>query len=64
MTVEGCLAAASAWELAREHGVDMPIVEQLNLVLDGKDIRQAITDLMGRPSRHENEKIWLKEQRA
>lgn len=64
MTVEGCLAAATARELARERGVDMPIVEQLNLVLGGKDPRQAVSDLMGRPSRHENERIWLKEQAA
>ena len=58
------LTTATARELARERGVDMPIVEQLNLVLGGKDPRQAVSDLMGRPSRHENERIWLKEQAA
>lgn len=63
MTVEGCIVAETAWELAQEKGVEMPIVEQLNLVLHhGKDIHLAVQDLMGRPSRHENEKIWLQER--
>lgn len=54
MTVEGCIAAATAWELASEHQVSMPIVEQLMLVLtQGKDPRQAVTDLMDRPTRRE-----------
>ncbi len=63
MTVEGCIVAGTAWRLAQEKGVEMPIVEQLNLVLEeGKDVRAAVHDLMGRPSRHENEQIWLKER--
>jgi glycerol-3-phosphate dehydrogenase (NAD(P)+) len=63
MTVEGCIVAGTAWELAKEKGVEMPIVEQLNLVLcEHKDVRLAVRDLMGRPSRHENEKIWLQER--
>ena len=60
MTVEGCIATKSAYELAREKRVSMPIVEQLYDVLyHQKDIKEAIADLMGRPKRHENEKIWL-----
>lgn len=63
MTVEGCIVAETAWELAKEKGVEMPIVEQLNLVLyQHKDIHLAVHDLMDRPSRHENEKIWLQEK--
>ena len=62
MTVEGCLAARTAWELAREKGVPMPIVEQLNLVLDeNKDPRQAVADLMNRPLRHEDERVWMEQ---
>ncbi len=62
MTVEGCIAAGTAWELAQEKGVTMPIVEQLQLVLtEGKDPKQAVADLMGRPSRHEDEKVWLEQ---
>ena len=59
MTVEGCIAARTAWELAQETGVSMPITEQLCLVLDGKSPRDALADLMGRPGRHENEQVWL-----
>ncbi|MEG2597138.1 MAG: NAD(P)H-dependent glycerol-3-phosphate dehydrogenase, partial [Oscillospiraceae bacterium] len=60
MTVEGCIATQSAHELAKEKGVSMPIVEQLYDVLYGhKDIKQVISNLMERPKRHENEKIWL-----
>lgn len=62
MTVEGCIAAETAWELAQEKGVPMPIVEQLHLVLtENKDTRQAVADLMGRPTRHEDERVWLEQ---
>ena len=55
-----CLFAA--WELAQEKGVTMPIVEQLQLVLtEGKDPKQAVSDLMNRPSRHEDESVWLEQ---
>ena len=62
MTVEGCIAARTAWELAKEQGVSMPITEQLCLVLEGKSPRSALHDLMGRPNRHENERVWLQGQ--
>ena len=63
MTVEGCIVAKTARQLARDKGVEMPIVEELNQVLyEGKDIHSAVGDLMGRPSRHENEQVWLREQ--
>ncbi len=62
MTVEGCIAAQTAWELAQEKQVPMPIVEQLHLVLtEGKNPRDAVADLMGRPTRHEDEKVWLEQ---
>ncbi|MGI5958824.1 MAG: NAD(P)H-dependent glycerol-3-phosphate dehydrogenase [Massiliimalia sp.] len=60
MTVEGCKACKSAYALAQEYGVDMPIVTELYQVLyENKDIREALTDLMERPKRHEDERIWL-----
>ena len=31
-------------------------------VLDGKPVGTALVELMGRPRRHENEEIWMKEQ--
>lgn len=61
MTVEGCMAAISAYELSKKHDVCMPIVEQLYEVIQHeKDIKEALVDLMDRPGRHENEKVWLK----
>lgn len=62
MTVEGCSAARAARILSREHHIEMPITEQLCCVLDGeKTAWQAMSDLMGRPRRHENEEIWIRE---
>ncbi len=62
MTVEGCNADKAAYELAKKYHVEMPITEQLYLVLTaGKNVQQAISDLMGRPRRHENEDIWIRE---
>lgn len=61
MTVEGCMAAKSAYKLSQKYDVCMPIVEQLYEVIENdKDIKETITDLMDRPGRHENEKVWLK----
>lgn len=61
MTVEGCAAAKAAFALAQKCRVEMPITEQLYRVLtEKKDVKQAITDLMERPKRHENEHIWLR----
>jgi len=60
MTVEGCIATESAYNLAKKNDVSMPIVEELYKVLyEGKDIKLALSDLMDRPQRHENEQIWL-----
>lgn len=60
MTVEGCTAAKAAYHLSKRYNVEMPITEQLYKVLtEDKDIRLAISDLMDRPRRHENERIWM-----
>ncbi len=60
-TVEGYLAAQAAWQLACRSGVEMPIVEQCYRVCyEGKDPRQAASDLLERPSRAEDEPLWLK----
>ncbi len=49
MVAEGVETTASAAELARRHGVPMPIVEQMDLVLNhGKSPREALRDLMER----------------
>ena len=60
-TVEGYLAAKAAWEMAKANGVDMPITEQCYLVCyEGKDPRQAVSDLIGRPAGAEDEPLWMK----
>lgn len=62
MTVEGISAAKCAYKLAKQYGVEMPITEQLCSVINGEqDIKTAISDLMGRPSRHESEKVWVRD---
>mgnify|MGYP001094815022 CR=1 FL=1 len=60
MTVEGCIACKAAYALAHQYRVDMPIVTELYQVLyENKDIQTALNDLMDRPKRHEDERIWL-----
>ncbi len=51
---EGVVNARAALRLARDTGVDMPIVQAVNRVLfDGRPARQAIADLMERELRSE-----------
>lgn len=60
MTVEGISADRSAHALSRKYGVEMPITDQLYRVMfEGKDVRAALSDLMERPRRHENEARFL-----
>ncbi len=52
---EGVLTSRAALGLAQKHGVEMPITEQMELILnEGKDPREAIRDLMLRPGREEH----------
>ena len=54
--VEGYYAAASAWELARQQQVDMPIVHAAYRVLyEGMSAEEAVKTLLQRPSRAEPE---------
>ena len=51
---EGVLTTRAALGLARLHNIEMPITEQMELILDeGKDPREAIKDLMLRPGKDE-----------
>lgn len=51
---EGVHTTRAALGLARKHGVEMPITEQMELILnEGKDPREAIRDLMLRPGKNE-----------
>lgn len=52
---EGVLTTRAALGLARRLGIEMPITEQMELILDeGKDPRDAIRDLMLRPGKDEH----------
>jgi glycerol-3-phosphate dehydrogenase (NAD(P)+) len=56
MVVEGITTAEAAYELARKHGVDVPITEAICKVVRGElDPRDALAGLMARPGRHEAE---------
>jgi glycerol-3-phosphate dehydrogenase (NAD(P)+) len=51
---EGVLTTRAALGLARQHGIEMPIAEQMELILDNdKDPREAIKELMLRPGKDE-----------
>jgi glycerol-3-phosphate dehydrogenase (NAD(P)+) len=53
---EGVRTTRAALGLAGKLGVEMPITEQMGLILDhGKDPKEAIRDLMQRPGRHEED---------
>ena len=52
--IEGVNTASAALTLARKYNVEMPIVEQINLVLfEGKSAKDAAADLLGRDKRKE-----------
>ena len=52
---EGVVTTRAALGLARRHRIEMPITEQMELILEkGKDPREAIRDLMLRPGKHEH----------
>jgi glycerol-3-phosphate dehydrogenase (NAD(P)+) len=51
---EGVLTTHAALGLARKHSIEMPITEQMELILnEGKDPREAIRALMLRPGKEE-----------
>jgi glycerol-3-phosphate dehydrogenase (NAD(P)+) len=51
---EGVRTTHAALGLARRHNIEMPITEQMELILNnGKEPRDAIRDLMRRPGKHE-----------
>ena len=51
---EGVRTTPAALGLANKHGIEMPIVEQMDAILrQGKDPKEAMRDLMSRPGRDE-----------
>ena len=54
MVAEGVFTTTAAAGLARARGVEMPITEQMHAILhDGKDPREAISELMARSGKSE-----------
>ncbi|MGC2616213.1 MAG: NAD(P)H-dependent glycerol-3-phosphate dehydrogenase, partial [Terracidiphilus sp.] len=52
---EGVLTSRAALGLARQHKIEMPITEQMEMILEhGKDPREAIRELMLRPGKGEH----------
>src|ERR1700722_1025125 len=52
---EGVLSTRAALGLARRHNIEMPITEQMELILEeAKDPREAIRDLLLRPGKGEH----------
>lgn len=53
--VEGFPTAKSAYRLARKHDVETPIIDEVHAMLhEGKPLKQAIADLIGREAKGED----------
>lgn len=49
MVVEGVINAKAAYDLSKKYGIEMPITNEINNVLyNGKNVKQAVYDLMTR----------------
>jgi len=54
MVAEGVDTAAPLLALAREHGIEMPIAEQVDAILHrGQSPKDAIREIMDRPLKRE-----------
>lgn len=61
MVVEGIYTTDAAYRLAKEVGVEMPITEAIYHVINGQmPAKEAVTMLMSRSRKHENEEVFLK----
>lgn len=59
-TVEGYYATEAGYQLAKQQGVSMPIVEAMYGVLyGGRPARDGIRDLLARPRKGEHEEVWV-----
>ncbi len=60
MVVEGVKSCRAAYTLAKEKGIEMPIVEQAYQVLfEGMSPEEAVSHLMMREKKHETEQAFL-----
>lgn len=62
MVVEGVYSAKAAMQLAKKYQIDVPIIEQVNLVLfENKPAAEAVKDLMYRDRKAETNKLTWQE---
>lgn len=60
MVVEGIRSTMAAYQLAKQHNIEMPITEQIYLVLyENKPPKDAVFDLMMRTRTHEVEDVVI-----
>jgi glycerol-3-phosphate dehydrogenase (NAD(P)+) len=53
-TAEGVKSCTSILDLARRHGVDVPIIEQVNaMITEGKSAQDVVGTLLSRPRKAE-----------
>jgi len=58
MVVEGINATKIAFELSKKLNIDMPIVNEMyKVIFENGEIQSAITNLMNRDKKHENEEL-------
>jgi len=54
MVVEGMYTTQAAYELAKKHGIEMPITEMIYKLINGQiGPNAAVDELMGRDLKHE-----------
>lgn len=59
-TVEGYTSSKIAFRLAKERGIDTPIIEQIvRICYEGGNPKESISALMTRESKHEREVFWM-----
>ena len=62
MVVEGVYSTKAAVKLGKEYGVSLPIIDKVNeVLLEGKDPREAVNELMLRDSKAEHTALPWKE---
>lgn len=63
-TVEGYTTTKAVYAVAKEHGIEMAIVEAIHGVLyEGEQAMPTLDRLMRRNKKHENEQEWFQETR-
>lgn len=64
MVVEGIKTTKSAYKLAEKYAIDMPITCELyNLLYNGADVAQSVSNLMLREKKHEMENVVVLDEK-